>query len=112
MTDDLRLCSVCNFPIIVEDNLTYCSEFCIVTSHEVQQHWRNLKEGEYGSYPCSWCGCHIEDEFYPGNLVCGRCGPKVKLKKRTDLLLKVFEIDSLDKLEELKTEITKELDSF
>lgn len=84
----MEKCPVCGFPI---DNNRFCSNFCCETSEEEQTRFLNLGPGEWGVYPCAECGCAIEGEYVAGE-VCSTCGPKVMLRRRTELLQKVVKV--------------------
>jgi hypothetical protein len=60
--------------------------------NESEHESRGLRPDEvgkyYGLWPCTECGCVVEDE-YPGrggDSFCSRCWPKVRLRRRDGLL--------------------------
>lgn len=76
-----------------------CSEFCATVPEADRRKWHDFvpvedtPEGEdtcWGLYPCAECGGIIDDEFYKDR-ICGTCGPRVKARKRTELLKRVLE---------------------
>lgn len=80
------LCEVCKRPIERADEYSVgCSEFCLVTSKEVKEASLQLKPGDFGIYPCSECGCAVED-VYDEESCCASCAPTVTLRTRTKLL--------------------------
>jgi hypothetical protein len=82
----MSTCDVCKREI--DDETQWCSEFCNVVGEGDRLAYRNLKPGEWGIWPCSECGCPIEDELpaEDSERICSTCWPKVKAKKLTALL--------------------------
>lgn len=81
----LGVCDVCKKDIIREQYSDYtiegCSDFCETTSLEEKKALKDLQEGDYGLWPCSECGCAIQDEYVPGGH-CSKCVTTVKLKEQ------------------------------
>lgn len=73
-------CTVCKFPVRLEGNEPYCSEFCATVREEDRQRFTMLKRGHWGLFPCADCGTTIEDDYEP-NACCSECYPKRKLRK-------------------------------
>jgi hypothetical protein len=78
-------CAVCRRE---KDPVMGCSDFCATQPAEVQAKFLTMEPGYYGLWPCTECGCVVEDE-YPGrggDSFCSRCWPKVRLRRRDGLL--------------------------
>lgn len=98
-------CVICERPRRYEEwkDGNYCSEFCEHTSDDEKIHYKTMKAGDYGLYPCALCKCIIDDVYEPG-MVCGPCGPLKKIEKLKALLRRCAPGD-----EALRSEIAKAL---
>jgi hypothetical protein len=85
------ICRVCTRPWvreeydggeIVEEG---CSEFCARVTEQEMIAFLTMKEGEFGVWPCSECGCPTEGDFTP-SAWCASCDPAVQLRNRNELL--------------------------
>ncbi len=95
IADESGNCRICKRHIEVydqgaADESRYCSAFCAESTAEEKIAFLILRPGEFGVYPCSECGCAIEDEYKLGEH-CGSCEPKVESRRRLDLLTKLYE---------------------
>lgn len=85
MSLKLGVCDVCKRNIIREEYSDYtiegCSDFCATVSLDEKMALKDLQEGDYAVWPCSECGCAIEDEYVPGGH-CSTCSPKIKLREK------------------------------
>ena len=88
---DLGNCTVCGRPRWRDGDLSGCSEFCDVATPEEKAAFLNLKVGDHGVWPCSVCGCVVEDEYSGPEAHCYQCHPKWMLKKAEALLIEVVE---------------------
>ncbi len=69
------------------DGETWCSEFCDETSDAEKLRYLTFKPGDFGFWPCSICGCVIDDVYEgPGVGNCGPCAPKRKIAELKTLL--------------------------
>lgn len=83
---------VCDGGRFVSDG---CSEFCaVVPDKELEPFVKGMKDGDWGVYPCSECGCPMEDEYHPGSF-CSSCAPKVKIR---ELEARVAELENQRKV--------------
>lgn len=94
MSDEiLGMCDTCKRPITrsrygshAEDYTDGCTEFCTTVSDEDRVRYKaGLTEGEWALYPCSECGCAIEDEYTVDGW-CSGCTPKRSARIRGELL--------------------------
>lgn len=76
----LPKCPDCLFPIGQDDYGKWCSDFCVTTPVGDRRKWHTAKTGESCVYPCSVCGCAVEDELQRDQ-TCALCGPVVRLKR-------------------------------
>ncbi len=53
-----------------------CSEFCATQTQKVLEAFLLMKAGDYGVFPCSECGCAVEDFDYEPGSWCSSCTPK------------------------------------
>jgi hypothetical protein len=84
MTAEIKeMCPCCNHELIHYPGMREptCSEFCITQSDENKTAWKNLKPGDFGIFPCSRCGCAIQDEYGAEDNVCSGCYPKLRLER-------------------------------
>jgi hypothetical protein len=63
-----------------DDHIEGCSEFCASVPEEALDSLATLKPGDFGLWPCSECGCVMEDEYNPGGW-CSGCSPKVRIRE-------------------------------
>lgn len=77
-------CDLCKRDIIREEYSDFtiegCSDFCATSTPEEKESFKTLQKSEWGVWPCSECGCAIEDEYEPGGH-CSKCSDKVKLRQ-------------------------------
>jgi hypothetical protein len=88
------ICDVCKRQYYREEYRDYtaegCSEFCATVYGENLAALATLKPGDFGLWPCSECGCVIEDKYTPGGW-CSGCSPKVMIRKLEGALREALE---------------------
>lgn len=110
MTETERECSVCKFPIQLLEvpdyesgrgrvPIEFCSEFCDETKDTEKTEFLNMKEGDFGFWPCTDCGHIIEDAYVP-NGCCSQC------HKPRQLRALQAKLDAAEKLLEKQKEET------
>jgi hypothetical protein len=85
----MEKCPICKFPFQYEDESSFrrCSEFCARASEKELEEFKGATPGVFCLYPCPECGGTTEGEWDPAREIpCFTCGPKVKLRKRAELL--------------------------
>jgi hypothetical protein len=68
----------------------FCSEFCAEVPKKDLEVYLGAKKGDFCLYPCSECGCIIEDEYNPKE-ICSRCEPRVSARERKLLLIRALQ---------------------
>ena len=81
MSEEAR-CATCCLPL---QEGACQSEFCTVLSEEDRAEFAKLKPGDYGFWPCSECGCIIDDQYTPGGW-CTSCSPRRRIRLLSELL--------------------------
>lgn len=83
------ICVYCKRPHYRNDHGDYvdegCSEFCATQDNDTKARLLDLKAGEFGIWPCSECGCAVEDEYEPG-AICSKCVHPRAARVRGELL--------------------------
>ena len=87
---------------------TTCSEFCERVTLEELKTFFSAKEGDFCCYPCSECGCCIEDDLTQGSN-CWACEPNVRARVRADLLRRVLHTLVDYDLEEIEVDLVKDI---
>ncbi len=80
----MATCDICKRPVDVESN-SCSSEFCATMSDLEIAAFKAAKADDWCLFPCSECGCVIDDQYTPGGH-CSGCNPKVLARKGAVLL--------------------------
>lgn len=105
--DTKEKCPVCQLPIREEHGERFCSEFCAEAPADVMMKFRaGLTEGDFAQWPCTNCGCIVEDEYKAG-AVCGECGPRVRARAIANLLRRALPFLDGDLREEAEDALSR-----
>lgn len=86
MSDHLETsatCDVCRrpiVPIVDQPGEVECSDFCYRATAAERLAFAEMKPGDFGCWPCSECGCIVEDEFPGPEGTCSSCAPTRRIR--------------------------------